>query len=340
MTPSEFYLPPEWVPQKALWLSWPSNPKLWAGCFEKIPPFFAEYAAAVSRFEPVRINAAGALHPEIGRLARAAGADMARVELYDHPTNDVWCRDHGPLFLKNEQTGEVAVSDWRFNAWGEKFEPYDLDDAVPGRIAHSLGMRRFVHSDILEGGGIEINENRQLLTTRSVIFNPNRGWPAQANAERILREGLGANEIFWLNDGLEGDDTDGHIDNLARFAPGGVIVAATAPKNSPNFAALDENWRLLESFRTAGGKPFSLVEMPLPEKPVLAPDGRVLPASYVNYLVINGAVLFPAYNQPSDMRAQAILRDVFPGREVLGIDCTAVLAEGGALHCLSQQEPA
>jgi len=339
MAHSDFYLPPEWVAQKAVWLSWPSNPKLWAGCFEKIPPFFAEYAAAISRFEPVRINAAGALHGKINELVRAAGAVMARVELFDHPTNDVWCRDHGPLFLKSEQTGEVAVSDWRFNAWGGKFAPYDLDDAVPERIARSLGLRRFVHADILEGGAVEINEDRQLLTTRSVIFNPNRGWPAQANAERILKEGLGAREVFWLNDGLEGDDTDGHIDNLARFAPGGVIVVATAPQSSPHFAALDENLRLLERFRTVGGQPFSLVELPLPDAPVLAPDGRALPASYVNYLVVNHAVLFPAYGQPSDARAQAVLKDVFPKREVVGIDCTAVLAEGGALHCLSQQQP-
>jgi len=342
MEPShDFYLPPEYAPQEAVWLSWPTNPALWPGRQRVIPAFFAQLAATISRYETVRINAVRHLHAEITRLMHCARAIEKNVELFDIPTNDVWCRDHGPLFLKNKKTGEVAVSDWHFNAWGAKFFPYDLDDAVPARIAQALGLRCFSHKEVLEGGAIEVNDAGQLLTSESVLLNPNRHLPKTKKAiEKILKAGLGVEEILWLGDGLEGDDTDGHIDNLARFATDDIIIAATTDKHNPSHAALTANKKRLKSFRTRGGKPFEIVELPLPEGPVTAPtDGRELPASYVNYLLINNAILMPAYAQPSDERAYNILKSVFHEREVIPIDCTDILIEGGALHCLTQQQP-
>ena len=336
----EYYLPPEWTRQTAVWLSWPSNPALWPGVAERIPAFFANFAAAIAAFEDVRICAAAEKHDAIRALLAAEKTPSERVELYDIPTDDVWCRDHGPLFLKRVKTGALAVSDWRFNAWGGKYAPYDKDDAVPARIAAVLELPRFPHSEILEGGAIEANGDRLLMTTRSVLRNPNRGWPNdEAAIEAVLKSELGARAILWLDGGLVGDDTDGHIDNIARFASDDTIIAAACAPNAPSFRTLADNWQKLSSMKTARGDPFRLVALPLPDEPVRAPDGRVLPASYANYLLVNGALLMPTFAQPSDERARAILADVFPHREIVGVDCRDVLVEGGALHCLSQQQP-
>jgi agmatine deiminase len=337
-----FRLPPEWAPQAAVWLSWPSDPQLWPGRFDRIPAFFANYAAALSRFVTVRINAAGAQHKAITQLLQAAHADVKVVELYDHPVNDVWCRDHGPLFVRNAETGEVAVTSFRFNAWGGKFSPYDLDDAIPGRIARSLGLRYFASDVILEGGSIEINSDGQLLTTEIVLLNPNRNpGITKDDYTPLLAAGLGVTEILWLKDGMPNDDTDGHIDNLSRFFRDDGIVTVM-----PNEDAQDEGAKILrhnhltidENFRTAHGKKFAVEVLPVPHPPVEA-DGRELPASYANYVVTNGAVLMPAFNRPTDAIAAHALHECFPGREIVPLDCTDVLLEGGALHCLSQQQP-
>jgi agmatine deiminase len=337
-----FRLPPEWAPQAAMWLSWPSNPALWPGRFARIPAFFARFAAALSEFVPVRINADASAHPQIRKLLLDARADLAAVQLYDHPVNDVWCRDHGPLFVKNPRTGEVAVTDWGFNAWGGKYSPWDLDDAIPAQIAASLGMRRFAHSEILEGGAIEINDAGQLLTTEAVLLNPNRNPGLTKDAyTRLLAAGLGSTEVFWLREGLPNDDTDGHIDNLTRFFSDHGLLTVTPPDDdqSPAARILRHNHLALGEFRTVHGKKFEIEELPLPH-PAVEVEGRPLPASYANYLVTNGAVLMPAYSRPTDELAAHVLHECFPSRKIVPLDCTDVLLEGGALHCLSQQQPA
>ena len=338
-----FRLPPEWAQQAAMWLSWPSNPALWPGRFERIPAFFANYAAALSRFVPVRINAAAAQHAEIRRLLGVARADLAAVTFYDHPVNDVWCRDHGPLFVRNATTGEVAVTDWGFNAWGGKFSPWDLDNAIPARIAQALGMRRFASDVILEGGSIEINGPGQLLTTEIVLLNANRN-PGLTKDDytRLLAGGLGTTEILWLPDGLPNDDTDGHIDNITRFFRDDGIVTVTPPPGPADAAAkiLRHNRLMLdENFRTPSDGRFEIAELPVPA-PAVVVDGKELPASYANYVVTNGAVLLPIYNRPTDKIAEHVLHECFPSREIVPLDCADVLLEGGALHCLSQQQPA
>ncbi len=338
-----FRLPPEWAPQAAMWLSWPSNTALWPGRFDRIPAFFAGFAAALSRFVPVRINAAAKQHAEIQKLLLTARADVSAIQLFDHPVNDVWCRDHGPLFIKNPQTGEVAVSDWHFNAWGGKFSPWDLDNAIPARIAKSLNLRCFSQDLILEGGAIEINGPGQLLTTEIVLLNPNRNpGITKDDYTRLLTGALGVTEILWLRDGLPNDDTDGHIDNLTRFFRDDGIITVVPPDGTHDESAkvLRHNRLSIdEDFRTPSGGRFEIAELPVPFPPVEA-NGRELPASYANYLVTNGAVLMPAYNRPTDAIAAHALHECFPGREIVSLDCSDVLLEGGALHCLSQQQPA
>lgn len=340
-TPAElgFSMPPEWAPQAAVWLSWPSNPALWPRHYELVGPKFAEFAAAISRFEPVRINCAAPLCPLALQQLQEARADLSVITLYDHPTNDVWCRDHGPIFVKNTATGEVAVSDWIFHGWGGKFEAA-LDNEVPRRVADALGLRRFETGFELEGGAIEANGAGQLLTTEAVQNNPNRA-AGRDNAafHAALRGTLGAEEILWLGGGLANDDTDGHIDNIARFfAPAGIVAAVEHDPAHPNHAPLQENLRRLRALRTRAGAPFDIVELPLPETFRLA--GRDLPPSYANFLIVNDAILVPVYAQSGDDRALGILREIFPGRRIVGIDCRVLLIEGGALHCLSQQQPA
>ncbi|MDR1816969.1 MAG: agmatine deiminase family protein [Puniceicoccales bacterium] len=355
----QYAMPPEWATQSAVWLSWPSNTELWPGHFDEIGPKFAEFAAAISRFEPVRINCAGALQPLALRQLNAAGADLSVITLHDHATNDVWCRDHGPLFVKNTATGALAVSDWEFRGWGGKFEAA-LDNAVPRRVADALGLPRIAAGFELEGGAIEVNGTGQLLTTEAVLNNPNRATGRDDAAFRAaLANILGAREILWLAGGLANDDTDGHIDNIARFfAPDGIVAATAPDPRSPNHRALAENLERLRGFKTAGGTTgnaaaggaFNIVELPLPAPFTLA--GRDLPPSYANFLIVNGGVIVPIYGQragdlgtdgtaaPGDDAALGILREIFPGRAVVGIDCRVLLIEGGALHCLSQQQPA
>ncbi|MEY2880524.1 MAG: Agmatine deiminase [Verrucomicrobiota bacterium] len=334
-------MPAEWEPQEAVWLSWPHRRRTWPRHFRAIPAAFARFVAAISRFEPVRLNCAAALQPRARRLCTQAGADMARVTFFDHATNDAWCRDHGPIFVKHARTGEVAITDWTFNAWGEKHSPFDADNAIPARVARALGVRRFPHPFVLEGGSIDVNGAGLLLTTEACLLNPNRN-PAhtRADIEAALRAMLGVREIHWLGRGIVGDDTDGHVDDLSRFfATDGIVTAVERNPRDVNHAALAENLARLRGLRTPAGKKFRLVELPMPA-PVIC-DGQRLPASYANFLVVNGAVLLPTFRQPRrDTAAAEILAACFPGREIVPVDCTELVLGRGTLHCLSQQQPA
>lgn len=339
-------MPPEWAPQEAVWLSWPvDDPRHWAGAKRDLMQAkFAEIAAGISRFEPVRINAPAADHRAIAAACNRAKAVTEHVQLFDHPHNDVWCRDHGPIFVKHAITGEVAVTDWEFNAWGGKFPPWDADNAIPSRIASSLGLRSFKGGMILEGGAIEINGAGQLLTTEAVLLNPNRNpHLSREEIEEKIRQGLGVKEVLWLKQGIEGDDTDGHIDDLARFVDAQTLLACVdRDSNSPNQPILDENLGRLRSFLGPNGRPFEVVEIPLPEA-CEVPGWRLplLPASYVNFLIVNGGVIVPTFRQGrNDDRALGMIRELFPDREIIGIDCLDLVEEGGTLHCISQQQPA
>ncbi len=342
--PAGYRMPAEWTPQAAVWLSWPSgHPDCWPETLVKVEAVFAEIAAVISRYEPVRINAPASRHEAIRRQVLASRAVASQVELYDHPNNDVWCRDHGPLFVKNRDTGALAVTDWGFNGWGDKFGPYELDNEIPRHIAETLGLVRCEVDMILEGGSIEQNNLGQILTTEAVLLNPNRNPDrTRSEIEDLIKANLGMEEIFWLGRGIEGDDTDGHIDDIARFVNDSTIVISREPDGgNPNHRVLAENRERLGDFRLPDGSRPQIIEIDLPEA-CLAPDWRlpVLPASYVNFLILNGAVLVPVFGQQTrDRAAVGLLGELFAGREIVPINALDIVREGGAIHCISQQQP-
>lgn len=335
-----FGLPPEWAPQEAIWFAWPVRRALWPHCFDQVRLQLAALYVLAARYQTVRVLC-GADEQEGLRALMTLAGDASRVELYDYQCDDVWIRDFGPLFLLSSDGTDVAMADWRFNAWGDKFPQHERDDRASRWIAGQIGVRRFEVGQVLEGGAIEANGNGDLLTTEAVLLNPSRHGPSSKAAwEMPLKDGLGVERVLWLNEGLQGDDTDGHIDNLARFfKEDGILYADVRDPKNINAPALDENLARLKTFRTKEGRPFELVALPLPD--LIFDEEAPLAASYLNYVVLNGAVLVPTYGQAdNDRRAMEILADCFPGREVVGVDCRSIILEGGALHCMSQHQSA
>lgn len=341
-TPKElgYRFPAEWEPQAAVWFAWPVRRSLWPDCFERVREQLAALYVLAARFQPVRVLCAA--KEQRGLLSMmAAHGDASAVELYDYQSDDVWIRDYGPLFLVQDARQELCIADWRFNAWGNKFPDQTQDDRASAWIADQIGVRRFAFDQVLEGGAVESNGAGCILTTEVVMLNPSRnGETTATGVERLLTSGLGADAVLWLHNGLVGDDTDGHIDNLARFFKAeGILIAEVANHEDPNFPALAENTRRLQAFRMPCGQPFASVQLPLPA-PIFH-EGEPLAASYLNFVVLNGAVLVPTYNQPgNDAQALEIIGDCFPSREIIGVDCTDIIKEGGALHCMSQHQPA
>ncbi|HPY90594.1 MAG TPA: agmatine deiminase family protein [Lentisphaeria bacterium] len=345
LTPQEqgFVFPAEWERQESVLLSCPLNPHTWPDNRAAMEKAYAAFAAAISRYENVRLLCiASAQARWLDRLADA-GAVMERVIMHDVATDDAWCRDHGPIVLKHGQTSQRAAVSFHYNAWGGKFPPWEQDDLVAGRMAIVLGLPCFQAPLIGEGGAFETNGAGMLLTTESVMLNPNRN-PGRdkAEVEQILCQYLGVEQIGWLPSGLCGDDTDGHIDTLTRFfRKDAVLTLVDEDPLSPNYAVLQRNLALLQKMRGVDGRRLDVVPLPCPQP--IRPVGwreEILPASYANFLIINGAVLVPTYRQDSnDNQVLAILGQAFPERDIVPIDCFDIVLEGGALHCLSQQVP-
>ncbi len=336
-----FRMPAEWEPQAGVWLSWPHNRATWPGQFRPIPGVFGIIVAAISRFEEVRINCAEKLQPRARRHCTEAGADLARVTFYNHPTNDAWCRDHGPIFVRNDRTGEVAVTDWVHNAWGGKYSPCDLDNHIPPSIAQKLNLRRFENKMVLEGGSIDVNGRGLLLTSEQCLLNKNRNPQlTQAQIEQNLKDYLGVKQVLWVGEGIAGDDTDGHIDDMTRFfRADGIITCVEPDGRDANHRPLSANRERLQGYRTPAGGKFDLVELPMPRG--FGFRDRRVPASYANFLIINGAVLVPQFRQKMrDAEARAILGGCFKGREIIPIDCYHLIWGLGTIHCISQQQPA
>jgi agmatine deiminase len=336
-----YRMPAEWEPQEAVWLSWPRNRETWPESFRPIPSKFGEIAAQISFREKVRVNVSAANRRRALSLIADAGADMANVEFFNHPTNDAWCRDHGPIFVRSAKTGEVALTDWTYNAWGGKYPPFDRDNRIPRLVAQTLGLRRFANKMVLEGGSIDVNGSGLLLTTEACLLNKNRNPRlTRAGIERNLREMLGVRTVIWLGDGIVGDDTDGHVDDITRFVGERSIVTVVEqnPRDA-NYRPLRENLERLHALRTETGGRFTLAELPMPA-PVVH-RGKRLPASYANFLVVNGAVLMPTFRQKGrDREAAEVLGSCFHGREIVPIDCLELVRGLGTLHCISQQQPA
>lgn len=335
--------PAEWEPLDAVWLSWPHRRDLWQGGLDRLQDTFGSVAAAIASHARVCINASRNLHGGIRTVLGRLGVDNDSVMLYDHPTNDVWCRDHGAIFVRDTETNGLIAVDWQFNAWGGKFPPWDLDNAIPRRMAEALGLPRVESDMILEGGAIEGNGAGLLLTTEAVLLNPNRNtlW-SRDRIEAELKDKLGIESVFWLGAGIEGDDTDGHIDDMVRFVKEDAVVSIVEnDPHSPHYRPLSENNERLEGLRTVSGSRVEVIPLPMPD-PICAYDWRLeqLPASYANFLIVNDAVLVPVFMQErNDDRALGILREAFPGKTVCGVDARLLVVEGGAIHCITQQQP-
>lgn len=337
----ELRWPAEWEQQEAVWISWPHRDDLWQGGLAELTRSYAKLAALIAPYAQVRINAAASLHESIRALLEEAGATNFR--LYPHPTNDVWCRDHGPIFIQRTD-GTLQLADWAFNAWGGKFPPWDLDNQIPSRIADALRLPRLTSGIILEGGAIEGNGEGLLLTTEAVLLNPNRNpGMTRHDIEAELHRMLGTQKTFWLGRGIEGDDTDGHIDDMVRFISRDAVVSITeSDPHSPHYRNLAENNERLQDLRTVNGNNVEIIPLPMP-RPLIAQGWRLeqLPASYANFLICNEAVLVPIFEQPrEDDRALGILRECFPKKRVIGFPAQRLVIEGGAIHCITQQQPA
>lgn len=342
--PDQYFMPAEWAPQEAVWLSWPCNKASCPSTYESLQEKFGEIAAHISSHQKVRINAPAAEHHAIRLHIMDNEGDLGEVEIYDHPTNDVWCRDHGPIFVKHRETGEVALTDWQFNSWGGKFPPFDLDNQIPEKVAEALKMKRFVSNMILEGGSIDVNGQGVLLTTEAVLLNKNRNpeW-TKKQIETEIKKMLGVSSIFWLKNGIEGDDTDGHIDDITRFVRKDTVLTMVETQSSdPNYKVLQENRERLQDLRTTDGSRVEIIELEMPNAITPKKGWRLdrLPGSYANFLIINGAVLVPTFRQSKkDKKALGVLGELFTGREIIGVESSKLVMEGGALHCISQQQP-
>ncbi len=333
--------PAEWAPHEATWLSWPHNRDSWPGVFRGVEPAMAAFVGELAECEPVHINVLDAEHERHVRQVLSAAAPPERLHFHRFPTNDAWCRDHGAIFVTRPTVTEPRLAvDFDYNAWGGKYPPFDLDRLIGRQMAEALGVPRYAQPGIvLEGGSIDVNGEGALLTTEQCLLNPNRN-PAlsRADIERLLRDCFGVTEILWLGEGIEGDDTDGHIDDLTRFVAAGTVVTVVEPNQADrNHAPLAANRRLLDTL-TVNGRALTVVELPMPEPQYL--EDQRLPASYANFYVANGAVLVPTFGCAADAAACSILGDCFPGRRVVPVDCRVLIAGLGALHCLTQQVPA
>jgi agmatine deiminase len=349
-----YRMPPEWVPHLACYLAWPHNRDTWPGKFEVIPPIYADMVAKIARFEPVRLAVTDAaqldhvramIRDAAHRTEKEARGPLHPIDIFLLPTNDAWARDHGPIFVNRLASAASAGAnqialDWRFNSWGEKYGAFDLDDVVPQKLGLRYGFEVIEPGIVLEGGSIDVNGIGSLLTTESCLLNPNRN-PAlsRADIEDYLRTYLGVTNVLWLGDGIAGDDTDGHIDDLARFvAPDTVVTVVEDDPLDVNYKVLEDNLARLRAMRDQDGRPFKIETLSMP--PALIYDGTRMPASYANFYIANGGVLMPTFNAPSDALAAATLARLLPNRRVVGVPSTDLVWGLGSVHCLSQQHPA
>ena len=343
-TPKElgYRFPAEFEQHAATWLSWPHKEASWPGKIDSIFPSYCRFIKAVSEHEPVHINV---VNDEMKNLALEKLQEYAvhsdQVRFYTHPTNDAWCRDHGPAFLINPAAAQPKIIiDWNYNAWGNKYPPYDLDDRIPTLIATAYEIPVLYPDIIMEGGSVDFNGKGTLITSESCLLNPNRNpLLSRSGIEAFLEAYYGVDQILWVKDGIVGDDTDGHIDDTVRFINEDTVLCAVEEnKSDENYEILQRNLTDLKTMRLLNGKQINVIELPMPDK--LFHEGQRLPASYANFYIANGLVVVPTFKSNQDDRALQIIQDAFRDRTIVGIDSTDIIWGLGSFHCLSQQEPA
>jgi agmatine deiminase len=336
-----YYFPAEFAPHSATWLSWPHKEASWPGKIHTIYPYYAQFVKELAKSEKVCIN----VNDEAMKVfafthLNNAGADVSRIEFFFHPTNDAWCRDHGPAFLVNPDAAQKKVIvDWNYNAWGGKYPPYDLDDIIPTLIAKHYNVPVYYPGIIMEGGSVEFNGKGTLMTSTACLLNPNRNPHLnQEQIEEYLLQYYGVEQILWIDEGIVGDDTDGHIDDTVRFVnEDTVLTVIEENKQDDNYALLQHNLQQLKQMRLLSGKQLNIVELPMPDEIVY--EEQRLPASYVNFYIANKSVIVPTFRSKKDDKALQIIQNCFPDRKIIGIDSTEIIWGLGSFHCLSQQEP-
>ncbi|SEW46755.1 agmatine deiminase [Chitinophaga sp. YR573] len=336
-----YYFPAEFHPHVATWLSWPHKEASWPGKIDSIYPQYCQFIKYLTESEIVRINVNDeAMKAFAISHLRSAGVNLDKVEFFLHPTNDAWCRDHGPAFLINPSEKKKVIVDWNYNAWGGKYPPFDKDDIIPTLIANHFKLPVYHPGIIMEGGSVEFNGKGTLLTSACCLLNENRN--PHLNKEQLetyLQDFYGVDQILWVDEGIVGDDTDGHIDDTIRFVNEDTVVTVVErDKGDENYELLQQNLKQLQQMRLLNGKQLNVIELPMPDA-VIFEDQR-LPASYANFYISNKHVIVPTYRSENDDKALQILAGCFKDREVVGIDSTEIIWGLGSFHCLSQQEPA
>jgi agmatine deiminase len=338
-----YSMPAEWHPHAATWLTWPKDPETWPDRVELVEEIFLEMMSALAPHEIVNVLVDDL---ETGqKVRRRCGfPEAGNIHFHQIQTVDSWIRDYGPNFLIN-LNGDLAFNDWVFNAWGNKYPELKDDDSIPGRLESTLRAQRFSPGIVLEGGSIEVNGAGCLLTTEQCLLNPNRNpHLSRPEIETYLEDYLGIRKILWLGEGIVGDDTDGHIDDIARFvAPDVVVAAVEEDPQDANFELLQDNLRRLEAMTDVHGRAFEIIELPMPGvvsgSNTAARDLERLPASYANFYIANNVVLAPIFGHANDERALKILHSLFPSRRVIGINCEPLVWGMGTIHCVTQQQP-
>jgi agmatine deiminase len=332
-------MPAEWERHEAVWLSWPHNSVTFPD-IDAVEEAYIRFISAMHRSETVELLVRDMGTKEIikERLCREGTGDChVRYRVTDY--QDVWIRDYGPTFVVNPAISQVAMVQWKFNAWGGKYDNLIRDGTIPELMSKWLGSPVFNPGIILEGGSIDVNGRGTVMTSRSCLLNPNRNKGlSESDLEALLKENLGVDHVLWLDEGIAGDDTDGHIDDFARFTgPSTVVCACEEDRTDENYRALQENYYTLLKSTDQDGDPLTVVKLPMPDR-VSSGDLRY-PASYTNFYIGNSVVIVPVFNDPNDSRALHILRALFPGREVIGINARAMVEGYGTFHCASQQQP-
>ena len=334
-------MPAEWAAHRATWLSWPENLETWPTSLEQVREIWLRMVVTLAPHEHVYLLVNdGVVRQEVATRLKAAQAAMANITLLEVPTVDVWMRDYGPTFVtRNAHDAPLAFNDWIFNGWGGKYPTYQEDDGVARAIAALLNVPVFDHEIILEGGSIEVNGAGVCLTTEQCLLNRNRNpHMSRQEIEQCLKNSLGVSQVIWLGEGIVGDDTDGHIDDIARFVdPTTVVCPVESNPKDDNYGFLLDNIERLKSATDQDGKKYSIITLPCPG--AVYYEGTRLPASYANFYIANEVVLVPVFDDPNDGKALGVLQELFPGRKVIGLRCNEVVAGLGAIHCVTQQEP-
>ena len=343
-------MPAEWENHKATWIVWPHNRADWPGKFATIPWVYVEIVRHLHSSERVCIVVQDlSAERQVKRLLLLAGVSLEQISFYRFPTDRVWIRDFGPIFVKSSHSPtEIAISNWKFNGWA-KYSNWKNDNLIPSRIARALKLREWKsvagatqsQRVVLEGGSIDVNGEGTLLTTEECLLSPvQQRNPAltKAELEEVFDQYLGIQKVLWLRNGIAGDDTHGHVDDLARFVnPHTVVTVVERDPEDANYHNLQENLDLLQSMTDQDGKRMEIVVLPMPRP--LYFKGQRLPASYANFYIANKIVLVPTFNDPQDRIALSTLAQLFPEREVTGIHCLDLVWGLGTLHCLTQQQP-